>query len=191
MNLNIITTQTAKKIKTYHNFTDCKSSLTLRMSGLLLDSDDLRSDWLPLGSGRVSSSIKAAGATIWKQHLIVLRQKKLLKPLKWKYNFEEFYLIKIWELNQSKWRRLYWCLHKQRRSQWIGIIRGKPLYKLFFYGRQLVLVKMEKSYYLNLSATEVFLGKQLNCSYFCMTFYIHNIIFASIFYTKEKHWFQR
>lgn len=126
-------------------FTDSKSWLTLKTSRLLIDSDDLWSDWLPLGSDPVSSSIKAPGPIIWKQTITELvTRRSFQEPLNYRCNFGEFYLVKIWELNLSKWRTWPWCLHKQRRSQWICIIRGKPLRKLFLYAKQLILVNNKK-----------------------------------------------
>lgn len=54
--------------------TESKSSWTLKTSSVLTDNEVLRSDWLPLASGKASSSVIAARGKIWKKSIMSTKQ---------------------------------------------------------------------------------------------------------------------
>lgn len=91
--------------------TDSNSWLTLIMSMLLVETDVLQSDWVPLGSRKASSSVNASGGIAWKKipvTKLVAKAKKVEKII------NNFCLIKIWKSHLSKRRARNWRIHKQR-----------------------------------------------------------------------------
>lgn len=108
--------RTIEEKKETPKLTDSKSWLTLKMSSVLMESDVLRSDWLPSISGNASSSVKASGAMACKKnphdHNCQEKCFPFASALRWKYSFNNFYLSERLELYLGKWRTWSWRLHE-------------------------------------------------------------------------------